>query len=300
MASSPTAPPIVTVSPAPQTSLQSHAGPNPHSAVHDEPDEQHCCRICFESEETPENPLISPCKCTGSMRYIHRSCLDEWRVNSFNPKALVGCTTCHSPFRTRYEGADEDLKQDPENRRWWLRFAKDVAWFAGVRFFAFLVTVVTLGFWPQLLLGRAAGREMMHPNPVVSHLLCGSATTFALTGTVVVAQLPGLWHTGEGLRLIFDVWCPRRGGKGSGVEAMIVILIIVGLLCCLYLLCQGIWRLFSEGRDEVMRAVRGANQKLRRQVVRDFVVLNYCTDVELPQDVVAEEQGSVQCVSIVD
>ncbi len=50
-----------------------------------------CCRICWgtENEEAdtsnapddgvPEfNPLISPCKCGGSVKMIHLKCLKEW------------------------------------------------------------------------------------------------------------------------------------------------------------------------------------------------------------------------------
>ena len=39
-----------------------------------------CCRICLEDEEDLEsgNPFITPCKCTGSMKYIHLKCLREW------------------------------------------------------------------------------------------------------------------------------------------------------------------------------------------------------------------------------
>lgn len=35
------------------------------------------CRICL-SEEEPNNPLISPCGCTGSMKYMHVDCLKTW------------------------------------------------------------------------------------------------------------------------------------------------------------------------------------------------------------------------------
>jgi len=38
------------------------------------------CRICFEPE-TPENQLISPCRCTGSMRWIHEECLKTWLLS---------------------------------------------------------------------------------------------------------------------------------------------------------------------------------------------------------------------------
>ena len=35
------------------------------------------CRICFLTNSDEENPLISPCKCSGSMKYIHYLCLKK-------------------------------------------------------------------------------------------------------------------------------------------------------------------------------------------------------------------------------
>lgn len=35
------------------------------------------CKICL-SEEEPGNPLLSPCNCTGSVRYVHLHCIREW------------------------------------------------------------------------------------------------------------------------------------------------------------------------------------------------------------------------------
>ena len=38
------------------------------------------CRICLDDEEdfASGNPFITPCKCMGSMKYIHLKCLREW------------------------------------------------------------------------------------------------------------------------------------------------------------------------------------------------------------------------------
>ena len=37
------------------------------------------CRICLCEESNPEkNPLICPCICKGSMKYIHYLCLKNW------------------------------------------------------------------------------------------------------------------------------------------------------------------------------------------------------------------------------
>jgi hypothetical protein len=41
-------------------------------------DENKACRICHESN----NPLFCPCKCSGSIKYVHAECLKRWlRVN---------------------------------------------------------------------------------------------------------------------------------------------------------------------------------------------------------------------------
>lgn len=36
------------------------------------------CRICTDSINKPKDPLIAPCKCTGSMKFIHVECLKYW------------------------------------------------------------------------------------------------------------------------------------------------------------------------------------------------------------------------------
>ena len=36
------------------------------------------CRICYMEEDDEENPLVQPCICSGSMKYIHLKCLKHW------------------------------------------------------------------------------------------------------------------------------------------------------------------------------------------------------------------------------
>ena len=37
------------------------------------------CKICYmEEEPDSKNPLVQPCKCSGSMKYIHLNCLKQW------------------------------------------------------------------------------------------------------------------------------------------------------------------------------------------------------------------------------
>uniref|UniRef100_A0A3B3ZUB2 RING-type E3 ubiquitin transferase n=1 Tax=Periophthalmus magnuspinnatus TaxID=409849 RepID=A0A3B3ZUB2_9GOBI len=36
------------------------------------------CRICQMGEESVSNPLIQPCRCTGSLQYVHQDCIKRW------------------------------------------------------------------------------------------------------------------------------------------------------------------------------------------------------------------------------
>ncbi|XP_039771842.1 uncharacterized protein LOC120639614 isoform X4 [Panicum virgatum] len=43
-----------------------------HLVIQDVPQ----CRICLDNEG---DDLIAPCRCKGTQKYVHRSCLDNWR-----------------------------------------------------------------------------------------------------------------------------------------------------------------------------------------------------------------------------
>lgn len=45
------------------------------------PSSQDICRICH-CEGDDESPLITPCHCTGSLRFVHQSCLQQWIKSS--------------------------------------------------------------------------------------------------------------------------------------------------------------------------------------------------------------------------
>ncbi|XP_042427020.1 uncharacterized protein LOC122014707 isoform X2 [Zingiber officinale] len=61
------------------------------------PGEQFQCRICLE---TDGRDFISPCKCKGTSKYVHRECLDHWRSVK-EGFAFAHCTTCKAPYYLR-------------------------------------------------------------------------------------------------------------------------------------------------------------------------------------------------------
>jgi hypothetical protein len=51
------------------------------------------CRICFRSDSDYEDPLVSPCKCAGSIGYIHYKCLKQCINVKLNTKIGDNCMT---------------------------------------------------------------------------------------------------------------------------------------------------------------------------------------------------------------
>jgi hypothetical protein len=63
------------------------------------PDEK-ICRICLEHTE---EPFISPCKCKGTQKYIHRSCLNRWRFKK--PENFFECHECKTEYKFNFSNS---------------------------------------------------------------------------------------------------------------------------------------------------------------------------------------------------
>jgi RING-variant domain len=49
------------------------------------------CRICLDDDD--QAGMIAPCRCSGGSKWVHRSCLDLWRVHE-QDRAFSQCTEC--------------------------------------------------------------------------------------------------------------------------------------------------------------------------------------------------------------
>lgn len=52
------------------------------------------CRICFEGACSDNDPLISPCLCSGSIAFVHLRCLSRWITISNN----THCNMCGANY----------------------------------------------------------------------------------------------------------------------------------------------------------------------------------------------------------
>ncbi|CAD8145446.1 unnamed protein product [Paramecium pentaurelia] len=75
------------------------------------------CRICFSKSGSLSNPLFSPCKCIGSMKYVHLNCLQSWIQQSIKIKnqhssilyiwKKIECEICKMPLQSTYIYQDQ-------------------------------------------------------------------------------------------------------------------------------------------------------------------------------------------------
>ena len=54
------------------------------------------CRICLE-DDTRIN-MISPCNCDGTTKFIHRECLNTWRLGNIDNDNFKRCEICHFEY----------------------------------------------------------------------------------------------------------------------------------------------------------------------------------------------------------
>ncbi|KAG9349228.1 hypothetical protein JZ751_027671 [Albula glossodonta] len=72
------------------------------------------CRICQMREESPSNPLLEPCRCTGSLQYVHQDCMKKWlRSKISSGKSPSPPPPPAQPKTLGLRGPDPALTEEP-------------------------------------------------------------------------------------------------------------------------------------------------------------------------------------------
>mmetsp|Transcript_32151 Transcript_32151/g.44583 ORF Transcript_32151/g.44583 Transcript_32151/m.44583 type:complete len:160 (+) Transcript_32151:221-700(+) len=76
-------------------------------------EEEHApaCRICLEPAGV-EGDLCSPCRCKGSMKFVHKTCLRKWQAASHachtfrqRQRRELVCPMCHGKYTGQARGS---------------------------------------------------------------------------------------------------------------------------------------------------------------------------------------------------
>ncbi|KAF8819102.1 FHA domain-containing protein [Cardiosporidium cionae] len=81
-----------------------------------------CCRICLSNYMEFGNPMVSPCKCKGSMEFVHLKCLRTWMMGRLNIQngnldatvsffwRTLDCELCKTAYPTFVNAASKKIE----------------------------------------------------------------------------------------------------------------------------------------------------------------------------------------------
>lgn len=83
-----------------------HAEDHQNTGESNDPDrpETRQCWVCLasdeEDEETANSEWIHPCRCSGSAKWVHQHCLQQWvdEKQKYNSTLSVSCTQCNTEY----------------------------------------------------------------------------------------------------------------------------------------------------------------------------------------------------------
>ncbi|XP_058791000.1 E3 ubiquitin-protein ligase MARCHF8-like [Phymastichus coffea] len=143
------------------------------------------CRICH-CEGEPGAPLLAPCYCSGSLRYVHQTCLQQW-IKASDTRA---CELCKFTFimhaKTKPFSEWEKLEMSaPEVRKLWCAVAFHAVAAMCVAWSLYVLVERTVeearrgyvdwGFWMKLIIvviGSTGGLVFMYIQCKTYIMLC--------------------------------------------------------------------------------------------------------------------------------
>lgn len=198
------------------------------------------CRICLGGTEAGR--LISPCLCTGTMRFVHAECLNAWRAASSNPQSYYHCDQCRYRYsfgRTTYANI--------------LRSALVLHLFTIVAFLGTVVLCGHLAFLVEpLFMGDSGFTSFPEAwNDTLTEMLANGTdlevefvrekfieplSSVSIAGLNFLHLMVGLSLVGfAGFVSMRIFWVPIFGGHADGIEGPVIIVIgVVRVLCGIY------------------------------------------------------------------
>ena len=127
------------------------------------------CRICHSSAEESGRPLMTPCRCAGSIKFVHQECLSRWIIT----KNIKECELCKHTFRMEYNMAPITIREwkNPSTRR-------ALAGLIGLIFLAILLAGITAG---MVALQWNAGNSLVNSMAKGTLVDASEYTRLALT-----------------------------------------------------------------------------------------------------------------------
>ncbi|XP_018363674.1 PREDICTED: E3 ubiquitin-protein ligase MARCH3 isoform X1 [Trachymyrmex cornetzi] len=170
------------------------------------------CRICHTN--TAKEPLISPCRCKGTLAYVHLSCLERW----LNQSCRTYCELC----RYYFNAVETPRYRWPESLRIWISHPRNRRNIESDLLILTLLTIVTVGLAAVCFLGMRyfiiEGNKIGISKPwtrgaiwfFLTIVILGYVTTVYLLCRDQVSPWYRWWKSTVNVRLVVDPQLLRR------------------------------------------------------------------------------------------
>ncbi|KAJ2686112.1 hypothetical protein IWW39_003851 [Coemansia spiralis] len=278
-----------------------------------EHDEVPICRVC-RGEATAEEPLFYPCRCSGSIKYVHQDCLEEWLAHS-NKRYCELCkheyafTPVYDPNMPETIPKSIIVRQMVSNVMWTILMASRAAlvmavWFLVLPYIVYWMT--RFYFWSggQSSL-RVAGTSVDSSNNNATE-----AVVYAVSPASVRFVGFSSWHEWYNYARVNSTVTPivSRTGVLDGATSVVLILYTVTRLVIKpssLMLCRALGvRVSDEWIDEAVDSVAELAAKcieggvvtvttivlfMALFILRDWIYANAPVQENFVEDPVAEE-----------
>jgi hypothetical protein len=155
------------------------------------------CRICLDHECEPGDELFRPCRCSGTMQYVHKKCLKEWRVSGDNPHSYYECPQCHYQYNLRRLPLAD--------------FVASPALSKHIAEFSVILCISAFACLAQLLFGHLFYTKLVWlQSAFVGFLMFGLLVLIAF-GSFVIGWQNTLWLSiGAPFQALFQDFCDQR------------------------------------------------------------------------------------------
>ncbi len=219
------------------------------------------CRICLDEED---KDFIAPCKCKGSIKFVHRECLDSWRASNANPRAFHECNQC------KFKYVIEEIVDDPAKERQRLKQYKMYLMRDSILFIGINMLTIFLMSWLVYSIDQSeliySSFYSGHNYKILKYLLIGVLSYLALIGIIGLVILLFKGNTGNCNCNNHNCHqCCRSGAGGKGTLVCFAMFVILGIFFAIY-----IGGYFFADRAQKHKEKLWKYQEAKKYIVKNF------------------------------
>lgn len=226
------------------------------------------CRICLE--DTERKDLIAPCSCSGSSKWVHRRCLDQWRTTR-EDRAFTRCTECLDSYTLININDNAEARARRKTKYYWA-LVKD---FGGAFVLTQSVIIISALFiygcdWKQHFIENFHAKD----HPKLFYYGMGLLLDLAILG--MFAFFSGSGNNCNDNGSCGNVYCfdCNIGNCDCGEAAIVIVFVIIVAFILL-----GLVALVVGGVAFTQRVVqRHAHILQKRELAQDIIVADLADD----------------------